>query len=116
MSKDAFGWPTDALWNVAHAGENETWRVDTGSGSWAAKRYREGVTREAVEAEAATGYGRRAEDAAGVAAGAALRLLCVLGKLPDRLDVPQVAAKPARLVRRYLDSLEAELALTAATR
>jgi Ser/Thr protein kinase RdoA (MazF antagonist) len=280
--KDAFGWPTDALWSVAHTGENETWRVDTGSGSWAAKRYREGATREAVEAEAAwwrvlvdvdprvvddgervwlvtpwlagdspepdwkrlgrlvrelhrraeavaeprhwpgwrrpsygreqlvdgplrrlgsapflttadrdrvrrlaarvpepatpataafvhmdvhfgnviataerwhvidfeecgfgsstldlgvarshlrgqgtfdrdwpafaAGYGPLAEDVASVAAGAALRLLYMLGKLPNRLDVPHVAANPARLVRRYLDFLEAELALTTATR
>jgi hypothetical protein len=42
----------------------------------------------------------------------------VIGRapVPNRLDIPHVAANPARLVRRYLDFLEAELALTAATR
>ena len=53
MNNDAFGWPNDTWWSEAHKGENETWRVDTGDGIWAAKRYREGVDRGAVESEAA---------------------------------------------------------------
>lgn len=51
-----------------------------------------------------------AEDLPQVAAGTALRLLYLLGKLPERLDVPQIAADPAGNVRRFLDYLEAELA------